>query len=394
VVTAVLFASVLAAADPAEAGYAAYVVDARTGTVLHQTNGDLPNYPASLTKMMTLYLVFEALETGALALDDRLAVSKHAAARPRSKLGLKRGQSIRLDDAIQALATKSANDVATVIAEHLAGSEERFAKVMTRRAHQLGMIGTTFRNASGLPDPAQRTTARDIAVLARALYDEFPQYTHYFANRAFEYGGRRYRNTNRLLGVYRGMDGIKTGYVNASGYNLAASVHRDGHHIIAVVLGGKTARRRDAQMRRLLDRAFADVDHIERLLATVARPRRKPDPPTVLAGRLGEAAAVVGDALTSYVAIPSARAHDGAGRDWSIQVGAFSRRDSAERALDTAADAIPALLTESRRRIMPVEDRHGILYRARQVDLTKDEARRICETLTRHNLPCMVTRTL
>jgi D-alanyl-D-alanine carboxypeptidase len=393
VATAALVASLLAAADPAEAGYAAYVVEARSGTVLHQTNGDLPNYPASLTKMMTLYLAFEALEKGILALDDRLPVSAHAAARPPSKLGLKPGQSIRLGDAIQALATKSANDVATVIAEHLAGSEERFAKAMTRRAHQLGMIRTTFRNASGLPDPAQRTTARDIGVLARALYDDFPQYTHYFANRAFKYRGRRYRNTNRLLGVYRGMDGIKTGYIRASGYNLAASVRRDGHHVIAVVLGGKTAGRRDAQMRRLLDRTFADVDRIMRLLATVERPKRKPDPPTVLAGRLGEAAAVVGDALTSYVAIPSARAYDGP-RDWSIQVGAFSRRDAAERALDTAADAIPALLTESRRRIVPVEDRHGTLYRARQVGLTKDEARRACETLARHNLACMVARTL
>jgi D-alanyl-D-alanine carboxypeptidase len=255
------------------------------------------------------------------------------------------------------------------------------------------MIRTTFRNASGLPDPAQRTTARDIGVLARALYDDFPQYTHYFANRAFKYRGRRYRNTNRLLGVYRGMDGIKTGYIRASGYNLAASVRRDGHHVIAVVLGGKTAGRRDAQMRRLLDRTFADVDRIMRLLATVERPKRKPDPPTVLAGRLGEAAAVVGDALTSYVAIPSARAYDGP-RDWSIQVGAFSRRDAAERALDTATDAIPALLTESRRRVLPVEDRHGTLYRARQVGLTKDEARRACKTLARRNLACMVARTL
>ena len=385
------------------AGYAAYIVDRYTGVVLHQENADTLNYPASLTKMMTLYMVFEAIDRGEVNAKTPIIVSKYASKRPPSKLGLKAGKTILLEDAIKALATKSANDVATALAEYFGGSEKAFGVMMTKRAQELGMTRSTFRNASGLPDKKQRTTARDVGTLAQALYSHYPHHMHYFGNKSFEYKGRRYRNTNRLLGVYKGMDGIKTGYIRASGYNLAASVRREEHHIIAIVLGGKTAKRRDRQMKRLLDKAFANVDQINQLLIIVDRPRYKPDPLIAMApdnaarndgllpDQLGVAAAAVGEALTTYVAIPSAEAHQELGREWAIQVGAYSREDTALQALEAAAFVLPGLLTETRRHIHPVADEHGTLYRARQIGLTEGEARRACQALKDQWLPCMVT---
>ena len=381
---AVLILAAVAVNRPVVAGYAAIVVDAQSGRVLHFANPDRLNYPASLTKMMTLYLVFDALAAGRASLDDSLAVSATAAARPASKLGLEEGETIRLETAIQALATKSANDVATVIAEHFAANERRFAMLMTRQARQLGMARTTYRNASGLPDSQQRTTARDISRLARALYRDFPQYTHYFSRTSFRYNGVRYANTNRLLGRYQGMNGIKTGYIRASGFNLAASVRRGQRHIIAVVLGGRTGGRRNAQMRRILDRAFADVDGILRVLATVARPKPKPDARLVLTAAT----------LPAAVVVPAPHPPRGEpGRGWAIQVGAYSRRDTAESALDAAAGVVPSLGSGARL-IMPVEDTHGTLFRARQLGLTKDEAQRACTALWQRSLPCMVWRPL
>ncbi len=385
------------------AGYAAFIVDRYTGAVLHQENADTLNYPASLTKMMTLYLVFEAIDKGEVNAKTPIIVSKYASRRPASKLGLKAGQTILLEVAIRALATKSANDVATALAEYFGGSEKAFGEMMTKRARELGMTRSTFRNASGLPDKKQRTTARDIGTLAQALYAHYPHHMHYFSSKSFTYKGRRYRNTNRLLGVYKGMDGIKTGYIRASGYNLAASVRRDEHHIIAVVLGGKTARRRDRQMKRLLDKAFANVDQINLVLTIVERPRHKPDPIIAMAANnaarndgllpngIGVAAAAVGEALTTYVAIPSAEAHQEVGGDWAIQVGAYSREDTAIQALEAAAFVLPGLLTETRRQIIPVVDQHGTLYRARQFGFTEGEARRACQALEKQWLPCMVT---
>jgi D-alanyl-D-alanine carboxypeptidase len=386
------------------AGYASFIIDNDTGVVLYQVNADTLNYPASLTKMMTLYLAFEALEAGTVTLDTDLTVSAFAAKRPPSKLGLKAGSTIKLGEAIRALAIKSANDVATVVAENLGGSEKSFAIMMTKRARELGMTRTTYRNASGLPDRKQRTTARDIATLSRQLYARFPQYTHYFNTQTFKYGGRQYRNTNRLLGVYRGMDGIKTGYINASGFNLAASVRRKGHHIIAIVLGGKTAIRRDRHMRQLLDDSFRGVKRINRIMAVVKRPRFKPNPDVAMAavapptkGETRDArpdrfdvALAVGDAISSYVAIPSAQAHQELDRNWAIQVGAYSRIERAEQALDAAAFVIPALITETARSVDTVIDEHGPLYRARQSGLTEAEARRACQELKAQSLPCLV----
>lgn len=241
----------------ADSRRAAFVVDANTGRVLHAANADDARFPASLTKMMTLYLVFEQIEAGRLDTSTPIRISAQAAAVPPSKLDLDPGDTIPLGAAIRALVTKSANDVAVAIAEHIGGTEAAFARTMTAKARQLGMRQTVFRNAHGLPDPEQVTTARDMATLSLALYDHFPRHARIFATRQFAYAGSVYRNHNTMLGSYEGMEGIKTGYTRASGFNLAASVRRDDRHVVAVVMGGRTAQARNAEMRTLLTRALA-----------------------------------------------------------------------------------------------------------------------------------------
>ena len=236
--------------------YAAIVVDDKSGFVLHEVSADEPRHPASLTKVMTLYLMFEQLEDGKLNLDTPLPISSRAAMQNPTKLGLKANQTIKVEDAIKGLVTKSANDAAVVVAEAIGGSEEEFAKLMTLKARTLGMTSTTYVNASGLPAGEQITTARDQAILGRAVQHRFPGYYQYFATPSFHYRGAEIRNHNSLLGQVRGVDGIKTGYTEASGYNLVSSVHRDEKHIVAVVLGGTSNEARDARMRQLIE------DHI------------------------------------------------------------------------------------------------------------------------------------
>lgn len=234
--------------------YASIVVDANSGKVLEATNADSLRHPASLSKLMTLYLLFERLASGKITMDTPLTVSRHAAAQAPSKLGLQPGQTISVEDAIKAIVTKSANDVAVVVAENLAGgSETEFGRMMTAKAHALGMARTNYHNASGLPDDKQITTARDQAILARALQDKFPQYFHFFSLRTFVWHGRAMRNHNHLLGRVPGLDGMKTGYIRESGFNIVTDVRRGGRHIIAVVFGGRTARARDAKVRGLID---------------------------------------------------------------------------------------------------------------------------------------------
>lgn len=236
--------------------YASIVVDVNSGKVLQETNADSLRHPASLTKMMTLYLLFERLEQGKISLTSEMEVSAHAAAQAPSKLGLKPGESIDVENAIKAIVTKSANDVAVVVAEALGGTELGFAHMMTAKAHALGMSHTSYHNASGLPDDLQITTVRDQAILGRALQDRFPKYYRYFATRVFVWHGHRMRNHNHLLGRVDGLDGIKTGYIRDSGFNIATSVRRNGRHIVAVVFGGSTARARDAQVRSLIDKSI------------------------------------------------------------------------------------------------------------------------------------------
>ncbi len=241
--------------------YAAIVVDAETGEVLFARHADSRRYPASITKVMTLYLTFEALTEGKVKLDDVLTISPRAASQPPSKLGLAAGQTITLDDAMKATAVRSANDMAMAIAEHVGGSQDRFAAQMTLKARELGMTQTRYVNPNGLPDARQVTSARDLAILARAVMRDYPQYYRYFGLHDWAYEGREYRNTNGLLRTQHGYDGMKTGYTNASGYNLAASAVRDGRRLITIVLGGRTTASRNAHVAELMETGF----EVERL---------------------------------------------------------------------------------------------------------------------------------
>ena len=244
----------------AAAGYepsqSSIVVDANSGAVMQAANADAIRHPASLTKIMTLYLLFERLESGKIKLNDELPVSPHAASQAPSKLGLKPGETIQVETAIRAVVTKSANDVAVIIGEALGGDEPGFGRMMTAKARALGMSQTTYRNASGLPDIQQVTTARDQALLGRAIQDRFPNYYHYFSTRTFAFRGKMMRNHNHLLGAIDGVDGIKTGYIHDSGFNIVTSVRRNKRHIIAVVFGGRTASARDARARALIENSI------------------------------------------------------------------------------------------------------------------------------------------
>jgi D-alanyl-D-alanine carboxypeptidase (penicillin-binding protein 5/6) len=236
--------------------YAAVVVDANTGEVLYARRADEPRYPASITKIMTLYLTFEALATGRLSVNDRIPVSAHAAHQNPSKLGIRPGGSLTVDQAIKAIAVLSANDIAVAVAEKIGGNERKFAELMTLRAKELGMDRTHFANANGLPDPHQISTARDIAILSRAIMRDYPQYYSYFGVKEFQFEGREITNHNHLLGKVEGVDGLKTGYTSAAGFNLAASAKRNGKRLIAVVLGGSSTAARDENVEDLINGGF------------------------------------------------------------------------------------------------------------------------------------------
>lgn len=256
--------------------YASIVMDAQTGMILSQSDPDKKLHPASLTKMMTLLMVFDALETGRLRLSDRITMSRHAAGMAPSKLGLKPGQTISVKDAIYALVTKSANDIAAAVAEHLGGTESQFAADMTVRASQIGMKSSRFVNASGLHDPRQITTARDMAILSRTLIRDYPGYYRYFSTQNFSYNGQNFHNHNRLMEKYDGMDGIKTGFIQPSGFNLAASAMRNGKRLVGVVLGGRTANSRNSHMADLLNQGFDRMNDIRIARADVPLPPSKP----------------------------------------------------------------------------------------------------------------------
>lgn len=260
VIGAVAAVLALGAAAPASAQdrYSAIVMDARSNEVLLEDQADEARYPASLTKMMTLYMMFEALERGDITMDTRFTASRNASRQPPSRLGLRRGDTITTEQAIRGLVVQSANDVATMVAERLGGSESRFAANMTARARELGMTDTRFANASGLPDNRHRTTARDMATLGQALWHDFPEYYHYFQTPSFAWRRGSGRNHNRLLGQVEGVDGIKTGYTRASGFNLATMAERNGRRVIVVVLGGETAAARDAQVAYLIEGAYQE----------------------------------------------------------------------------------------------------------------------------------------
>jgi len=344
---------------PAQAKYASYVVDADTGEVLHATNEETRNYPASLTKMMTLYLVFDRLEKKRWSLATNLKVSRRAERQPASKLGLRRGTTITVEQAILALVTKSANDVATVIAENISGRERNFALKMTAKARSLGMSQTTFRNASGLPHRAQLSTAKDMSILARALLRDFPQYYHYFSTESFTFQGLTHSNHNKLLKTYPGSDGFKTGYIRASGFNLVASATRNGRRLIGIVFGGRSSSHRNRHMTSLLDKGFA-----------------------VLSKRQGQQ--LIAEAPSAApVKRASAQAANGVTRDvWAVQVGAFSHISQAQAAAEKAMDKAPRYLGDGQVRIVPLKKRNGaVLHRARIVGISKRDAYRTCRIL-------------
>ncbi|HAU28640.1 MAG TPA: D-alanyl-D-alanine carboxypeptidase [Rhodospirillaceae bacterium] len=350
----------------------AILVNSDTGEILSANAPDEQRHPASLTKMMTLYVVFEALEAGKVMLDQPLKVSARAARQPPSRVGLKAGSTIRLRDAISVLTTKSANDVAVVVAENLAGDEETFARWMTAKAHRLGMARTNFRNASGLHHSQQVTTARDMAVLARALVRNFPKYYAFFSLPSFSYNKQTFRNHNTLLRSFEGMDGLKTGFVQASGFNLAASAVRDGHRLIAVVMGGKTAAVRDSKVASLLNRGFASLetpDHYATVVATSAsRASRDVEPEE-------EAGVMTGEGDASMEKLDPER-------KWSVQVGAFSSHAGGMRALRLAYESMPQLLKDSQQVITSVKTSRHLLYRAKFSGLTSGTARAVCAVLS------------
>ena len=278
VVLFVVFCLVSGGGASARQARAAMVIDAKTGAVLHAYRANEKRFPASLTKMMTLYLVFERLHQGRLSPKTQMQVSARAAAAQPSKLGLRVGDRIAVNVAIKALVTKSANDVAVTIAEHIAGSEVAFAKLMTKKARRLGMKRTTFKNASGLPNKKQVTSARDMLTLALRLSDDFPRYYRNFSLRSFTYRGRRYGSHNKLLKTFRGTDGIKTGYTRAAGFNLVASVRRDNKHVLGVVFGERSAAVRNKRLSRLLSKGLAR--------ASTRRTRKRSRPAGVLMARL------------------------------------------------------------------------------------------------------------
>lgn len=264
---------------------ASIIVDGNTDEVLQASNPDALRHPASLTKIMTLYLLFERLQAGKIRLDTPLRVSEHAAEQAPTKLGLKPGQTIAVEDAIKGVVTRSANDVAVVIAENLGGDEDTFARMMTQKAHALGMSHTTYVNASGLPDDDQITTARDQALIGHAIQDHFPHYYKYFSTTSFTFRGETIHGHNHLLGSVNGVDGIKTGFTRASGFNLVTSVHRDGRYIVGVVLGGRSAFERDAHMRQLIEAHIREAEQRRTAPAVAERAEPKAEAPPVVVAR-------------------------------------------------------------------------------------------------------------
>ncbi len=377
----------LAAPSSAEARrYAAIVVDARTGQVLHEAHADRWVYPASLTKMMTLYMAFEALDQGRLTPGQMLPVSREAAARPPSKLGLRVGQRIAVRDVISALVTRSANDAAVVIAEALGGTEENFARMMTRHAQQhLGMSRTVFRNASGLPDRQQVTTAWDMYRLARALQIHFPRYYSYFSTQQFHYGSETYGNHNALLRTYEGTDGIKTGFIRMSGYNLVASVRRDNHHLIGIVFGGKSGRERNEHLMALFDYSFSRYGIGPQIQ------RANFQPPTMRSNPETQVAAASPRQSTSSRNQASSRSNTTSVQSptqWYVQVGTFNARTQAQQQIQMAVQR-STVLRGATTDISPVRARHRTMYQARLVNLNAAQARQACQSLRRAGITCV-----
>jgi len=426
----VVFAAVLlagASGHPAFAAqYSAIVMDMRDGTVLYESNPDRRQQPASLTKMMTLYLAFEAVQSGQLRLDQKFRVSRHAASQPPSKLYLKTGQRVSIRSLIRASAIKSANDAAVALAEAVGGSEKAFARLMTAKARQLGMTNTTFRNATGLTARGHLSTVRDMALLGRRLFFDFPQYYNLFSRRTGRAAGKRVWNTNRrLLSSYAGADGIKTGYTNAAGYNLVASARRGSKRIVAALFGGRSSRWRNARIANLLDKGFARAathvamvpPRVRQLAAARAPlPPAKPGAPAtglavlvgVLAPEAGAATLPSNSRLAPlYAVVPLVRpGRDAAGTAaaneadgipmpvprpvWAVLLGEFEDRAIAVARVTEVALGDVEVLASAAPVIEEIRGREGdSLYRVRFVGLAPADANRACRTLKADGRACV-----
>lgn len=411
--TAVGFGAVQAQ-DSSEVRYASIVVDANSGEVIFARRADSQRYPASITKVMTLYLVFEALAEGRISADDYITISPRAASQPPSKLGLPAGSRITVDNAIRALAVRSSNDIAVALAEHVGGSEARFAALMTLRAQELGMTQTRYVNANGLPDSRQISSARDIAILCRSVMRDFPQFYHYFGQRHWVFDGRTYNNTNGLLHSMPGVDGIKTGYTNASGYNLAASAVRDGRRLITVVLGGRTTQSRNAHVAELINAGFdyenqvrlgVSPDQAQRVFASLsggvgAEPgsgtlslasAEVPVSAEVLAASAALDAASAPPPPPSRAAAPVTAQGDARdpNANWIVQVGAFRDQSVAQEWLGEVGRRFR---DQFRNAEGAVSSAANGWFRARYLGFTREAADAACATLEARNVPCMVMR--
>ena len=372
----------------ANAKYASFIINENTKRIYHNTNADTRNYPASLTKIMTLYMIFDALKNKKISMNTKLKVSKRASRQPPSKLNLSAGSNITVKNAILALITKSANDVATVVAENLGKSERNFAKLMTKKAKKLGMTRTTFKNASGLPNRGQLSTARDMATLGMSIRKNHPNFFKLFKTKSFFYKGIKYTNHNNLLSSYYGTDGIKTGYTNASGFNLVASVERNGQRIIGVVFGGKKARSRDQHMIKLLNRYIKTRP--SKPLVRIAKPSEMPKvrPKIIVAEKNIKNFKIPPKDLKT---INFENIED----DWFVQIGAFKNRLNAHKAARNARNIVPEQLGNlpaSLSKITKTNNSNNnleYLWRVRFIELAENQALSVCAELWTSGLSCI-----
>jgi D-alanyl-D-alanine carboxypeptidase (penicillin-binding protein 5/6) len=398
-VSALLPMMVSPAQAATEPKYAAIVIDANSGAVLYESRPDSPRYPASITKVMTMYLAFEALAEGRLKLTDTITVSPRAASMAPTKLGLRAGETISVDDALRALAVQSANDMAVAVAEKIGGTEPRFAALMTLRGQELGMTHTRFVNASGLPDSRQLSSARDIAILSRSVMRDYPQYYSYFGTQQFAFRGRTMRNHNGLLGKMPGVDGLKTGYTNASGFNLSASAVRNGRRLIAVVMGGSSTAARDSNVEDLLLTGFdvmARRDRGEKI--TIASNLFEPSaagpvtrPPIGQGDAEQQGLQIVltnNPAKPAPVALrPSVSVAKGAPKGrWGIQVGAFKQRNLANTQIKLIEKRFSDVVASAE----GVVEQAGGNYRAQFTGLGETAARTACRALVAKRQVCLV----
>ena len=388
-----IFACIMSVTAAVAAPYRAVLVaDMDSGRVLYQENATVPNYPASLTKIMTLYLTFDALEHGRLHLDDYLIVSKSAAAAEPVKLGLAAGSKIRVEDAIRALTVLSANDVARVLAENLKGGREgTFADLMTRVAREIGLSGTNFENSSGLPNDDHMSTARDIALLSMAVYKHFPQYWKYFGIKTWTYNGKTYTNGNRLLGTYPGCDGMKTGYTRKSRYSLVATANRDGHHLIAVVLGAESKDVRANVATNMLNRGFDMVKNntptttATTYYAPVSQPAPAPAPqPVATYSAPAGAPTTFAAAYNAATAQPAPRADvsNNAPGNAGVQFGAFSSRDAAMTQVNNVKNTVGVTAV--------IETAPNGMFRVRANNLSESAAQNIRTRAQNAGIDCYV----